>query len=188
MSPDSTDDTRVVLRRCGAYLVDVAVVLFSLVVVIWITGDVKSVPNCDDVPSGRACIAYKDDALSVNSHALVWFGASLVVMVILVFVVPQAIAGTSIGKALFGIRVVRRDGRPPGAARSTVRLLCWGIDGLALILPLALWTAVFSPGHRRIGDFAAGTFVVRHRAAGEPVRYSPVPWRAEVERPSSSEP
>jgi uncharacterized RDD family membrane protein YckC len=117
----------------------------------------------------------------------VWFGVSVVVMVVLVIVVPQAIAGTSIGKALFGIRVVRRDGSPPGAVRSTVRLLCWGIDGLALLLPVAFWTAVFTPGHRRIGDFAAGTFVVRRRAAGEPVHYSPVPWRAGVAEHRSPE-
>jgi uncharacterized RDD family membrane protein YckC len=101
-------------------------------------------------------------------------------MVVLVIIVPQAIAGTSVGKALLGIRVVRRDGSPPGAVRSMVRLLFWGVDGLMLLLPVALWSALFSPGHRRIGDFFAGTFVVRHRAAGAPVRYSPVPWRGHV--------
>ena len=115
----------------------------------------------------------------MNSIALVVFGISAVVMVVVVIIVPQSISGTSIGKALLGIRVVRRDGSPPGAVRSTLRLLCWAVDGLALLLPIALWSAIFSPGHRRVGDFAAKTFVVRHRAVGEPVRYSPVPRRDE---------
>jgi RDD family len=175
-----TDPTRVVLRRCAAYTIDVVLIALSLVTVIWVTGDVRRVPNCDHIPPGRACFGYQSAALLVNSKALVWFGISLLAMIVLVIIVPQAIAGTSIGKALLGIRVVRRDGSPPGVVRSTVRLLCWGIDGLALLLPVALWSAIFSPGHRRVGDFAAGTFVVRHRAAGEPVRYSPVPWRADV--------
>jgi uncharacterized RDD family membrane protein YckC len=175
-----TDQTRVVLRRCVAYLIDLSLILVSLTIVIWVAGDVRWVSNCDHIPADRACFAYKSDGLLVNSDALVWFGISLVVMVVLVIIVPQAIAGTSIGKALLGIRVVRHDGSPPGAVRSTVRLLCWGIDGLALLVPVALWSAVFTPGHRRIGDFVAGTFVVRHRAAGAPVRYSPRPWRDDV--------
>lgn len=182
-TPDgTTDQTRVVLRRCAAYVIDVFLVVLSLAIVIWVTGDVRRAPNCDHVPSGRACFGYQSQALVVNSRALVWFGISLVVMVVLVIIVPQAIAGTSIGKALLGIRVVRRDGSPPGAVRSTVRLLFWGIDGLALLLPVALWSALFTPGHRRVGDFAAGTFVVHHRAAGRPVRYSPEPWRDDVPR------
>ena len=174
------DQTRVVLRRCAAYVVDVLLLALSLVIVIWVTGDVRRVPNCDHIPKGRACFAYKSDALLVNSRALVLFGIALVVMVVLVIIVPQAIAGTSIGKALFGIRVVRRDGNPPGAVRSTVRLLCWAVDGLVLLLPVALWSVVFSPGHRRVGDFAAGTFVVRRRATGAPVRYAKVPWQSDA--------
>ena len=60
MSGASTDATRVVVRRCAAYLVDVSVVLLALAAVIWVTGDVKAVPNCDDVPSGRAWTRLRD--------------------------------------------------------------------------------------------------------------------------------
>jgi len=38
------------------------------------------------------------------------------------------------------------------------------IDGISLLVPIALWSAWFTPGHRRVGDLLAGTFVVRHRA------------------------
>ena len=50
------------------------------------------------------------------------------------------------------------------AGRSVVRVVAWAVDGLVLLLPVALWSAWFTPGHRRVGDWAAGTYVVRHRA------------------------
>jgi uncharacterized RDD family membrane protein YckC len=45
--------------------------------------------------------------------------------------------------------------------RSFVRALCWVVDGISLLVPIALWSAWFTPGHRRVGDLVAGTCVVR---------------------------
>jgi uncharacterized RDD family membrane protein YckC len=177
---EQPDETRVVLRRCVAWLLDLLSLAVVLVVVVWVTGDVKRVPDCDTIPAGRACFAYADNALLVNSSALVWFFLSLVVMVALVFVLPQAIAGATAGKTAMGIRVVRRDGSPPGWLRSTIRVAAWVVDGIVLVLPIAFWSAVITPGHRRVGDLAAGTFVVRRRAMGRPVRFAPRPWQAQV--------
>jgi uncharacterized RDD family membrane protein YckC len=180
---DHADDTRVVLRRCVAWLLDVLSLALVLVVVVWVTGDIERVPNCDTIPSGRACFHYNDTALMVNSSALVWFFLSLFVMLALVIVLPQAIAGATAGKTVMGIRVVRRDGTPPGGFRSLIRVIAWVIDGIVLLLPVALWSVVATPGHRRVGDFAAGTFVVRRRAIGRPVRFASRPWQVNV--PSS---
>jgi uncharacterized RDD family membrane protein YckC len=174
------DETRVVLRRCVAWFLDLLSLALVLVVVVWITGDVERVPNCDTIPSGRACFAYNDTALLVNSNALVWFFLSLVLMVALVFILPQAVAGATAGKTAMGIRVVRRDGSPPGGLRSTIRVVAWVVDGIVLLLPVALWSALATPGHRRVGDLAAGTFVVRRRAVGQPVHFAPRPWQAQV--------
>jgi uncharacterized RDD family membrane protein YckC len=58
--------------------------------------------------------------------------------------------------------VVRHDGTSPGLLRSIVRAAAWVVDGLALLVPIALWSAWFTPGHRRVGDWVAGTFVIRH--------------------------
>lgn len=80
----------------------------------------------------------------------------------MVFVVVQGITGASPGEGRSWIRVVRPDGTPPGVLRSMVRAAAWAIDGIALIVPIALWSAWFTPGHRRVGDWAAGTFVIRH--------------------------
>jgi uncharacterized RDD family membrane protein YckC len=177
---EQPDETRVVLRRCIAWVLDVLGVAVILVVVVWVTGDVERVPNCDTIPAGRACFAYTDDAILVNSRALVWFFVTLVGMVALVIVLPQAIAGATAGKTALGIRVVRRDGSPPGIVRSTIRMIAWVVDGIALILPVALWSAIVTPGHRRVGDLAAGTFVVRRRAMGQAVRFASKPWETHV--------
>jgi uncharacterized RDD family membrane protein YckC len=80
-----------------------------------------------------------------------------------VFVTVQGTTGASPGKALLGLRVVRPDGTTPGWRRSLVRVVAWVVDGLALVLPVALWSAWFTPGHRRVGDWVAGTYVVRSR-------------------------
>lgn len=62
----------------------------------------------------------------------------------------------------FGLLVLLPDGTPPGVLRSMVRAAAWAIDGIALVVPIALWSAWFTPGHRRVGAWAAGTFVIRH--------------------------
>ena len=66
-------------------------------------------------------------------------------------------------------RVVRPDGGRPGIGKARGRTLLLIIDTISLILPLGLWVAMFSRGHRRIGDMAAGTYVVKSRYAGRPV-------------------
>ena len=171
-------------RRIVAYVIDALLVLLGMFTVLFVTGDVDRVKNCNTIPSGRACFEYANRAVLVNQRALLWFGLSAVVVLVLIVGVPQALAGTSAGKGLLGIRVVRPDGSRPGWWRSFLRMAAWGIDGITLLLPVALWTALFSPGHRRVGDYLAGTFVVRRDAADTPVD-APTPgwWRALRHKP-----
>lgn len=123
--PQPADPTRVLLRRCVAYLIDVTLVVGAMVVVLVVTGDVKKVPNCDTIPKGRACFGYQDQAILVNQRALVWFFLTAVVMVVFIIGIPQATLGTSAGKGIMGIRLVRKDGSHPGAWRSFARLIAW---------------------------------------------------------------
>jgi uncharacterized RDD family membrane protein YckC len=128
----------------------------------------------DPLPAARNCVSYRNQTLLVDKGAFLAFFAVLVVLYLVVFVVVQGITGASPGKALLGIRVVRPDGSSPGPLRSLVRLAAWVIDGLALLVPIALWSAWFTPGHRRVGDWVAGTFVVRHhRPAADPIAPPP---------------
>lgn len=178
MTSPSGDPTRVVWRRCLAKTVDLLLVALILVAVLLVAGDVTKLANgCPSpVPNGHYCISYKSAGYLIRSRALGWCLLTLVATAVLAFVVPGALAGTSPGKALFGIRVVRADGSSPGVLRSLARSAAWLVDGLALLVPVGLVLIIVTPGHRRAGDFVAGTYVVRRAAAGQAVTHPPFAW------------
>ncbi len=121
------------------------------------------------VPARRSCISYHGTGYLIWSRALGWCALTFAVTIVLAFVAPEAVAGASPGKTLLRIRVVRPDGTAPGVARSVLRSAAWVVDGLALLLPVGLWIMPFTPGHRRVGDYVARTYVVGRDAAGRAV-------------------
>jgi uncharacterized RDD family membrane protein YckC len=166
------DPTRVIWRRCFAYGTGLLLTGLVLVVTLYVAGDVQSMKSgCPHpLPEGRFCFQYKSTGYLMRDRAFLWFAVALLVLVLVLMVVPQVVVGSSLGKAIFGIRVVRADGRPPGFVRSSIRVAAWLIDGFAVLLPVGLWMAIFTRGHRRVGDYLAGTYVVEQSAAGHPVR------------------
>ncbi len=166
-SADGHDPTRVITRRCLALTVDAFLLAIVPFLTITIVG--RATLRRGDCPSplprGRNCLALNGQALLVNQGAFLVFFGVLVLLYLVLFVVVQGITGATPGKALLGIRVVRPVGSPAGPLRSLVRAAAWVVDGIALLLLIALWSAWFTPGHRRVGDWLAGTFVVRRSAA-----------------------
>jgi len=69
--------------------------------------------------------------------------------------------GRTVGKRVFGLRVVARDGAAAGNGALLVRNLVRLIDLMVGVLLMAL-----DPLSRRLGDRLAGTLVVHQRAAG----------------------
>jgi uncharacterized RDD family membrane protein YckC len=69
--------------------------------------------------------------------------------------------GATMGKAIIGLRVTRQDGRVPGLGSSAIRNAFRLVDGLPLYMP-GFFVAAFTRGRRRLGDFAAQTFVLEH--------------------------
>lgn len=88
--------------------------------------------------------------------------AGVVVLLGLVTAVAVGVAGTSPGKAAFGLRVVRRsDGRPIGVGPALMRGVALGLGGLPTLglgCATLAWTAVADPDgdrravHDRFGD------------------------------------
>ena len=78
--------------------------------------------------------------------------------------------GRTIGKLAVGLRVVRDDGGPERFRHALVRGLM-GFVELYLFCPIAIITSLLSPEGKRVGDYLAGTVVVRERApsAGAPL-------------------
>jgi uncharacterized RDD family membrane protein YckC len=69
--------------------------------------------------------------------------------------------GQTIGKRMFGLRVIAEDGAPAGFTAVLVRNLVRVVDFLPSFYGLGLLVIVLSSRSQRLGDLAAGTFVVR---------------------------
>ena len=79
--------------------------------------------------------------------------------------------GATMGKAIIGVRVTRQDGSVPGLGSSAIRNALRIVEGLPLYVP-GFFVAAFTRNRRRIGDFAARTYVLEHAGS--------VPERATV--------
>jgi uncharacterized RDD family membrane protein YckC len=173
----AADPTKALWRRIFAYLIDglvgSLVVLALLAAADLDTVDAAGCPS-DDLPGGRTCIDLPGDdtddtVVLADRGPLVAAVAVGFGWVLLNDVVLQGLTGATVGKFVTGARVVRPAGQRPGLWRAFVRTLLLPIDLINLILPLGLWVAMFSRGHRRIGDMVGGTYVVKARYAGEPL-------------------
>ena len=69
--------------------------------------------------------------------------------------------GQTIGKRMFGLRVIADDGAPAGFTAVLVRNLVRMVDFLPGFYGFGLLAIVVSSRSQRLGDLAAGTFVVR---------------------------
>ncbi|HEV8537237.1 MAG TPA: RDD family protein [Candidatus Limnocylindria bacterium] len=69
--------------------------------------------------------------------------------------------GQTLGKRLFGLRVITEDGEPAPFVAVLVRNIVRTLDFLPVFYGLGLVTIIVSPRYQRFGDLAAGTFVVR---------------------------
>lgn len=118
---------------------------------------------------GGACF-YLNDTVYFDAGGFDPVSLTPLAFTFLLAVVLQGFTGWTIGKLLTGIRTVREDGRPAGIGKAFVRWLLWVVDAQPCGLPLVGFvTALTTKGHRRVGDMAAKTFVVRSSAMGAPI-------------------
>lgn len=178
----ATDPTAVMGRRVVAALIDAALILVPTFVLATASFEYLDVDQLDRSPE-QYCVDYRDQVggfcqslADVNDRvyfsegtgaagpALYW-GST-----ILLLVVVQGLTGWTIGKLITGVRTVREDGQVPGIGKAFVRWLLWIVDAFPYFVPLlGFIVALTTQGHRRVGDMAAKTFVVRRSAAGAPV-------------------
>ncbi|HZP95028.1 MAG TPA: RDD family protein [Candidatus Limnocylindria bacterium] len=69
--------------------------------------------------------------------------------------------GQTVGKRIYGLRVIRDDGAPAGFIAVLIRNLLRIVDFLPAFYGLGLLTIIVTPRSQRLGDLAAGTYVVR---------------------------
>lgn len=69
--------------------------------------------------------------------------------------------GQTVGKRMYGLRVIRSDGAPAGFIAVLIRNLLRVVDFLPLFYGLGLLSIIVTSRSQRLGDIAAGTYVVR---------------------------
>jgi uncharacterized RDD family membrane protein YckC len=194
--PTTYDPTNVMGRRIVAWFIDVFIPLAIAIGVGWVifTGNATKhvgVPSdyCSAVrvqTTGLTCIVIGNDAYvatqaetrhAVDVGGLIWLvGAANLFLL-------QGLSGAALGKHMLGLRVVRDDGSIAGFGWNALRTLLLVVDQLFCALPGIISASVTHP-HRRIGDFAAGTFVVARESVGRPIGAPasagayPPPWSA----------
>ncbi|MGH8985541.1 MAG: RDD family protein, partial [Acidimicrobiia bacterium] len=90
-------------------------------------------------------------------------------------------SGRTIGKLAAGIRVVRAGGQQVNFMTSTVRNLIRIVDFLPLFYTIGMISIIVTERNQRLGDLAAGTYVIRERRTTAPVprpamRGAPMGW------------
>lgn len=143
-----------------ALIIDIAVqIVFALLLIILI-GIVSSM-----LPEALVDEAFMQAAVTV---------ATIVVFIAYPTIAETLTNGRSPGKRVLGLRVVRVDGGPIRLRHAFTRTLVGvAVEWPGLLFPpltwaVALTTMLFSRQGRRLGDQAAGTFVIHER--------SPAPW------------
>jgi uncharacterized RDD family membrane protein YckC len=94
-----------------------------------------------------------------------FLGATLLITLVLVwayFILLEWLwNGQTIGKRAFGLRVITEDGSPATFTAVLVRNLIRLVDFLPAFYGLGVFVIVLSAKSQRLGDIAAGTYVVR---------------------------
>jgi uncharacterized RDD family membrane protein YckC len=114
--------------------------------------------------------------------ALVLLSFSTLLSIAYFVALEVAWRGQSVGKRLTGLRVIRATGGSVGFTEAAVRNLLRLIDWLPGFYMVGALFIFFSQRCQRVGDFAAGTLVVRERFAAPPREQARVPRSAEEQQ------
>ena len=135
-----------VLARAGAWLIDA---LVTGLVVLGLPVLLISVIGADrfDEAMGRALL----------------YTLLVIVFLIAPITVETLSRGRSLGKLAFGLQVLRDDGGPIRLRHASVRGLVGVFELWLLVGGLAFVTSMLNDRGKRVGDYLAGTYVVRMR-------------------------
>jgi len=179
-------------RRIGAFFIDAAVVIVVFLVFFFPFATKRTVAETDALPGcnrkfedrsqvecdNRAIIQLDDDVYEADIGPTAGLN---IVFSLLYFGVLQGLTGATLGKLATGIRVVDANGTIANIGKSLIRWIVFLVDGPFSLYACGLFTSLFTKGHRRLGDMAAGTYVVAQASVGRPVvipgaaPYAPAP-------------
>jgi uncharacterized RDD family membrane protein YckC len=138
-------------RRVLATIVD-AIVIFVIYIVV---GFLVAIPF-GTAREGDGGVSFSLNGLPALILLVLIFAA-----IFLYYMLMEGYLGQTLGKMLFGIKVVREDnGGVPGLGAAAWRTVLRLIDGI-LFYAVAFISVLATQKNRRLGDMAAHTLVVR---------------------------
>jgi uncharacterized RDD family membrane protein YckC len=168
------DPTAVGGRRIAAAIIDV-----GLAWVIWavlflaLSKQAPSAIPIRDVCAGTNCMNVGHRYVGTGGRLIVW--GAFWLYLLLTCVVQRGLTGRTLGTSILGISTVGADGQPLGAGMALVRSLAGSVDYLPCCLPIVGFVMVLVGNHRRVGDLAARSYVVRTEDAGRPLAVPSAP-------------
>jgi uncharacterized RDD family membrane protein YckC len=145
------------------HAIQLAVIILTLIVATSVSTEIDrfTTTTIDKMTSGSLWTI----ALTILIIFVIFFGY---------FAVFEALwSGQTPGKRWLRLRVIKEDGRPINAFEALSRNLLRGVDFMPMVILLPLYSIgilfVFASSRgKRLGDFVAGTVVVKERASEAP--------------------
>jgi uncharacterized RDD family membrane protein YckC len=146
------------VSRLLAYFIDIAAITFGFSIVTSIITYLVEL--------------FFGEQLDTSDHSWGWvFGIGYFAFAFFYWLVGLTVAGSSVGKALIGLRVLALDGRPLRGRQALVRVVVYPFS---FILGLGLIPIVTARSHRALHDKAAGTTVRYDWGDGDEASRSPL--------------
>jgi uncharacterized RDD family membrane protein YckC len=182
--PASFDPTAVLGRRYGAFVIDTVISLIVFGAFFFapasthtraemlrmpgchLSANDSSQVECDN----RAVVTVNDTVYEAEGGPYV---LACIAFTLVYFALMEWLAGATLGKLMTGLRVVAPEGQKCGLGRALVRWLVFAVDGPLTLFICGIVTSSVSTGHRRLGDMAAGTYVIGKNDTGRPVNVRP---------------
>jgi uncharacterized RDD family membrane protein YckC len=161
--------TQVVGKRVAAFIID-ALVSAAISIIAWFALTTQVSGKC---PSGGGGFTIGDNCrgflVGQSGKQTAWYLITIAGWLVLYVILP-GVKGTSPGKALLGLKLVNAEGRPPGMLRAFLRYILLIVDEFPYIIPMltGFIVALNSERNQRVGDMAAGTYVIDKKFAGSP--------------------
>lgn len=146
--------------RFLAMLADVVVQIVLAILIVWGLASLSHGKTAPLAPAEEKWIASAVIAIVVFFVFTIFFGYFIIF--------EAAWNGQTIGKRLLGIRVVRDGGYPVDFMGSLIRNLVRAAEFALGFYALSAIVMLFSDENKRLGDYAAGTIVVRDARIAKP--------------------
>jgi uncharacterized RDD family membrane protein YckC len=160
--------------RFAATVIDTGAIFFCIVVLMTAAAAVGVL----ELPDPNTTNPFDIEATQATMPTWIYFATYGVLFAY--YAVLEGLVGASLGKLAFGMRVRMDDGRPATATAILVRNLIRIPEALFWYIPSGV-SCAFSGQNKRLGDYAAGTVVVRRAPAA--LRHGPADARGPRDAP-----